>query len=359
MLEWTLWNVAIFYHRQAQHSVGDPAHEHALRAQKFYKLASANKGGNHDAVVGGAVELEQMLGRWQKKPDKLPISGIHVIHLSGQTDRRARLESRFEHSKLAGKYDVHWFVDSPLMKDDIVQERLALRLAAQKVDGNYGKMWDVESGVLYTEQQLARYIANAASHEAIWKQAMKEDIDAVMIFENDARLITGFEQKILDAIPQLPYDWELLMLDAMSSPVAYAVLDPNTREGWKQCENCTLTGGYIIKKSAMQKTLAALEMIPQMFAEELLLYVQRTSKAFTYLPLLCVQEMVDTVIQSAKHMEKLKDFHKEHYFTRYGHLYPPIDQTSMEVPEEPDTGSFNPAIGLPGGIEIPSTKNEL
>ena len=75
MLEWTLWNVAIFYHRQAQHSVGDPAHEHALRAQKFYKLASANKGGNHDAVVGGAVELEQMLGRWQKKPDKLPISG--------------------------------------------------------------------------------------------------------------------------------------------------------------------------------------------------------------------------------------------------------------------------------------------
>ena len=59
---------------------------------------------------------------------------------------------------------------------------------------------------------------------------MKEDVDAVMIFENDARLITGFEQKILDAIPQLPYDWELLMLDAMSSPVAYAVLDPNTRE---------------------------------------------------------------------------------------------------------------------------------
>ena len=109
----------------------------------------------------------------------------------------------------------------------------------------------------------------------------------------------------------------------------------------------------------MQKTLAALEMIPQMFAEELLLYVQRTSKAFTYLPLLCVQEMVDTVIQSAKHMEKLKDFHKEHYFTRYGHLYPPIDQTSMEVLEEPDTGSFNPAIGLPGGIEIPSTKSEL
>ena len=39
------------------------------------------------------------------------------------------------------------------------------RLAAQKVDGNYGKMWDVESGVLYSEQQLARYIANAASHE--------------------------------------------------------------------------------------------------------------------------------------------------------------------------------------------------
>eukprot|EP00656_Telonema_subtile_P013022 TRINITY_DN16599_c0_g1_i2.p1 TRINITY_DN16599_c0_g1~~TRINITY_DN16599_c0_g1_i2.p1 ORF type:complete len:165 (-),score=38.92 TRINITY_DN16599_c0_g1_i2:261-755(-) len=146
-------------------------------------------------------------------------------------------------------------------------------------------------------------------------------MSSVLVLENDVRLMDGFRELLSHAVAKLPVEWDMLMLDALSMSVAQAIMDPAQPEGWFPCTNCTLSGGYIINRMALEQLLNALQFVPQMLTEELLIGIQSQGKCHTHIPLFCVQEMMDTTVQSDVHMDTLRNFYALHYYSRFGDRY--------------------------------------
>lgn len=55
------------------------------------------------------------------------------------------------------------------------------------------------------------------SHRRIWQKMVSEKLPAVVVLEDDVRLVEGFSQKLLKLMDELPKDWEVCLLGAIGN----------------------------------------------------------------------------------------------------------------------------------------------
>lgn len=261
-----------------------------------------------------------------------------VIHISEQADRWQRMEQRFSDEGLL--HTVKRVQDQPLVNDSSVQELTQQRLNffRRQRDGSY--TWDLvgDSSPMSIEprirelypgkdnpdynvqdpQKVARYVAVGQAHSGIWERGIHNGSD-VLIFENDVRLIRGFRTRLRNAVSELPDNWDMLLLDAVSPTLG--VVGSHQGDGVYLCKDCVQTGAYLVRGTAMRRMLDLRKKAPYAFVEEAVLYNQLFNNTYTVLPRLAVQEMRDSACQTEVHMHKLRSYFADALFSRDGHLY--------------------------------------
>merc|ERR1719401_1821141 len=53
------------------------------------------------------------------------------------------------------------------------------------------------------------------SHQRIWQRMVKENVLAVVVFEDDVLLADNFKERLKTVLAELPADWDICLLGAM------------------------------------------------------------------------------------------------------------------------------------------------
>lgn len=104
-----------------------------------------------------------------------------------------------------------------------------------------GGLTDAERTQIHHRLHFGCYV----SHVRLWLKLISEHMQFMVILEDDAIVVSGFESKLTSLLRKLPNDWDLLFLNACYHKVGEFV-----RTGLRQYRGGSCTIGYVISLKA-------------------------------------------------------------------------------------------------------------
>lgn len=118
--------------------------------------------------------------------------------------------------------------------------------------GNHGLQIDKDVNFRYAE------IGCWASHYSAWKTFYESNYDAVLIFEDDMKILEGFYEDLMLNIKFLPEGWDAFFAHVPIGNFSYYIPEQHNMEGNPRiCKTYqgNWLGGYLISKSGAKKLL--------------------------------------------------------------------------------------------------------
>jgi GR25 family glycosyltransferase involved in LPS biosynthesis len=133
----------------------------------------------------------------------------------------------------------------------------------------------------------------AYSHYKIWVDAYNKNYQYVLILEDDI----VFHKKWWEILQDVKIkDFDALFLN-FSDPLP-------VKNRWSIISKQHMTGGYLLSRSGIEKLLTNFNEENLYVADGMTWWLQETKKCFGYYPWLCIQEGLDSDIQSNDHLRK-------------------------------------------------------
>lgn len=219
---------------------------------------------------------------------KLGIEKIYCINLESRNDRWERMMKRFKKYNL----EVERFNAITPSHPDIAKTR-----ELKKVSNN-----DI-------------YIACGLSHLKIWEDIIEKKYNKALILEDDNLFYENWIDILEKYVEKLNVDYDLIMLDGQSYYM-------NWTYGLNKIKNTLLANAYIVTNNSLTSMLKEYNDSDKFINHEsLMMSLQNKDKSFLTMPHLCVQEMIDSDIQTKGHLDSLKSWHDKHYFPKFENKY--------------------------------------
>ena len=131
------------------------------------------------------------------------------------------------------------------------------------VDGMNSPMLDKVSQVCQTFCAPSM-IGCALSHLTVWQRIVDDELDAALIFEDDARLVPNFNEKLSMAVSSVPSDYHVLLLGCfMCSPIlqrlaGYSLKTDHSEEKNQYTRRISVFGGlhaYVVSQAGARYLL--------------------------------------------------------------------------------------------------------
>lgn len=133
----------------------------------------------------------------------------------------------------------------------------------------------------------------AYTHYKVWCHAQRNGYRTIMIFEDDVVFLKGWERIVAGALRMLS-GTHCLMLNHTGLP--------ETKEAWVPIRDVGFTGGYVLFPEGLRWMLSTFNLSYLWAADAMTQHLQAQGKTYGYFPDVCLQENVDSDIQT---MDKL------------------------------------------------------
>lgn len=200
------------------------------------------------------------------------IGKVYVIHYAPLVERRRMMEESFRRLGWdSGYYHVghDWDRDRILANLDEVAAThftgaLGMRKGGLAPEGDFGKytaIWKGD-GVKYspvTGAFLGR-CATFQQHRSAWKDAMDNQLEAVLVLEDDIVFVPDFRRKFVALMKQVPKDFDLVFVGGCLGKHAPRTAGPDIRSqqitpNIHRIHEHRCANGYVISRNAMRKLL--------------------------------------------------------------------------------------------------------
>jgi len=156
------------------------------------------------------------------------------------------------------------------------------------------------------------YYACSLSHLGVIRDALENNYNKIIVLEDDVQFLDNwilFLEAWLRSIDKL----DLFIFD--SSMYDSTGFSPGLK---KNCHNSYCAGGYVISNSAIQEYVNIYDNSENFKNnEDIMCRIYTQNNSYTSVPRICVQENLDTNIQTEAHIEKLQNWMDNVYFKIY------------------------------------------
>jgi GR25 family glycosyltransferase involved in LPS biosynthesis len=202
---------------------------------------------------------------------------VYCLNLDRRSDRMERVQKRFEHFGMQFK-----------------------RIAA--VDGSMMSDEEYKNHKLFKKKISKGELACAIGHERIYRDALENGYERILVFEDDARFVSNFLDRIQE-MKQL--DWDLVLLGCSQFGTI-----PKVKNGFYHANGgsyCTFA--YAATIDCCKKLLDWIEKGGHNIADHLTIryFNSNKNKCFVYFPNICTMEVQESDLG---HNADQKDYDK-------------------------------------------------
>jgi GR25 family glycosyltransferase involved in LPS biosynthesis len=201
---------------------------------------------------------------------------VYCLNLDRRPDRMERMRKRFDHFGIRFE-----------------------RIAA--VDGKTMSDSEYKKHKMYKKKLSKGELACTLGHQRIYKDALEKGYERILVFEDDARFVSNF----LDRIQEITkFDWNLVLLTGNQQKI------PEVVNGFYRVNDYTWsTGAYAINNKCYKKILKYMDnkgfYVADGYWGE---YAKECKNSFVYFPNICTMEVVNSDLRPDRNQE---DFDKK------------------------------------------------
>lgn len=212
----------------------------------------------------------------------------YLINLRRRPDRLALFRRDYSKSDIPHDFKLIDAVDGSKLNIERQQLTELAKAELQQLE---------KTGYRTRHYQLTRgAIGCYLSHIRVWQQALKDEKDVVLIFEDDAKIPADFQEQVNTKMKNAPSDWDIILLGV----ACHTCQGIRTRPGFLRVKKFWLLHSYIIRGSAIQKIFKSDALFPiAQQIDSLLSEMGEILKIYATTPVISDQRASRTDIQAA------------------------------------------------------------